>query len=281
MKLFALYSLMLFFQTAIVEEDKKSVPDLMELISVSKIFGIIVTLVAGYFVLKLFKWLLELFAEKSARYRITIKGFIPVIMIFGWSGILFFIIDSIIDPPIETIITISASLGIAVGFASQDILKNIFGGIVIIFDRPFQVGDKIEVGDYYGEVISIGLRSTKITTPDDSMVSVPNSDVVNNSVSNSNTGEANCQVVAEIYLPITADIHRCREIALEAAKTSKFIYLKKPVAVLFFNEVKEHKSYLKMRLKAYVADIRDEFAFKSDMTELVIQSFVKEGILSD
>ena len=261
-------------------EKTRKIPDMLELISVSKVFGIIVTVAIGYFFLRFSRWLLEFFAEKSARYRITIKGFVPVVMIFGWTGILFFIINSIIDPPIETIITISASLGIAVGFASQDILKNIFGGIVIIFDRPFQVGDKIEVGSYYGEVVSIGLRSTKIVTPDDSLVSVPNSDIVNNSVSNSNAGEANCQVVAEIYLPLDCNIPKCREIALEAAKTSRYIYLKKPVVALFFNEIKERKPYLKMRLKAYVADIRDEFAFKSDMTELVIAEFVKEGILS-
>ena len=275
-----LYAILLF-QEPQEESPVEKIPDIMNLISFSKIILIVITLVAGYFILKLFKWLLELFAEKSARYRITIKGFIPVVMIFGWTLILFFVINSIVNPPIETVITISASLGIAVGFASQDILKNIFGGIVIIFDRPFQVGDKIEVSSYYGEVISIGLRSTKIITPDDSMVSVPNSEIVNNSVSNSNSGEANCQVVAEIYLPITADIHKCRELALEAAKTSRYIYMRKPVVVLFFQEIKERKTFLKMRLKAYVADIRDEFAFKSDMTELVVQEFVRQGILKD
>lgn len=276
-----LLNIILFIYQAPVEQESKDIPDFIELISFSKIVGIVFTITVGYFFLRLLKWILEKFAERSARYRITIKGFVPVVMIFGWSAIIFFIINTIISPPIETVITISASLGIAVGFASQDILKNIFGGIVIIFDRPFQVGDKIEIGSYYGEVISIGLRSTKIVTPDDSMVSVPNSDIVNNSVSNSNAGAANCQVVAEIYLPLSVDIPQCRSLALEAARTSKYIYTEKPVVVLFFNEIKERKPYLKMRLKAYVADIRDEFAFKSEMTELVITEFMKRGILSD
>ena len=274
-----LNTILLFFQ-ADTDNTTENVPQIWELFSFSKVFMIIVTLVAGYFILRVSKWLLELFAERSARYRITIKGFIPIVLIFGWTGILFFVVNSIIAPPIETVITLSASLGIAVGFASQDILKNIFGGIVIIFDRPFQVGDKIEVGEYYGEVMSIGLRSTKIITPDDSLVSVPNSEVVNNSVSNSNSGEANCQVVAEIFLPIDIDIEKCRSLALEAAKTSRYIYLKKPVVALFFQDVKEHKIYLKMRLKAYVADIRDEFAFKSDMTELVIQALLREKLIT-
>jgi len=70
------------------------------------------------------------------------------------------------------------------------------------FDRPFHVGDKIEVGKYYGEVIEIGLRSTRIVTGDDSVVAVPNGEMMNHSISNSNSGESNCQVVAEFFFAI-------------------------------------------------------------------------------
>lgn len=185
----------------------------------------------------------------------------------------------IFRPPAATLIAVSASLGIAIGFAAQDILKNIFGGVMILLDRPFQVGDKIETGSYYGEVVEIGLRSIRIVTPDDSLVSIPNGELMNTSVSNSNNGEANCQVVAEIYLPITIDTNKIRQVAIEAAQVSKYIYLNKPITVLFFNEVKERRSYLKMRLKAYVVDIRYEFAFKSDMTEIVIKQLLIEDLV--
>jgi MscS family membrane protein len=195
-------------------------------------------------------------------------------------GILYLVINGIFKPPAQTLIAILASLGIALGFASQDIFKNIFGGIMIIFDRPFQVGDKIEIGNYYGEVIKIGLRSTRIVTPDDSMVSIPNGDLMSKSVSNSNSGEPNCQVVAELYLPIDIDTELARQIALEAAQVSRYVYLNKPIVVLFFNEVKEDRSFLKMRLKAYVMDIRHEFSFKSDMTEVVMRELIKKKIIN-
>jgi small-conductance mechanosensitive channel len=102
---------------------------------------------------------------------------------------------------------------------------------------------------------------------------------MNQSVSNSNFGEPNCQVVAEVFLPIDIDTVKVRDIALEVARVSKYVYLNKPVTVLFFNEVKERRSFLKMRLKAYVLDIRHEFAFKSEMTELIIRELINEGIL--
>lgn len=264
-----------------VGEDVSEKPkDVLKSISLSKIFWTIVLLIIGYYLVKLFVSIFTLIAEKSTRLRITIKGIIPVIRIVIWSIIIFAIVKGIFNPPIQTVIAVTASVGIAVGLAAQDLLKNVFGGMALLLDRPFLVGDKIDTGNHYGEVIEIGLRATRIVTPDDSVVSVPNAELINSAVSNSNSGELNCQVVAEIYLPIDVDTQVVRKIAIEAAQVSKFIYLKKPIVVLFFNEVKERRSYLKMRLKAYVMDIRYEFQFKSDLTEIVIRELLKAKVIS-
>lgn len=254
-------------------------PTIGDIISPGKVLWATIFLIIGFYLIKLITKILEIFAERSAGYRIRIKSFIPVIRIFGWVMILYVIIAGIFKPPVSTLLAVTASIGIAVGFASQDILKNIFGGIMILFDRPFQVGDKIEIGKHYGEVVKIGLRSTRIVTPDDSLVSIPNGEIMNQSVSNSNAGEPNCQVVAEIYLPVTIDTDKARKIAIEAAQVSQYIYLNKPIVVLFFNEVKQRRSYLKMRLKAYVFDIRYEFNFKSDMTEIVMRELIRQKVL--
>ncbi len=256
-------------------------PSITEIISIGKIFWSIIFLAAGYFIIRFIGSILSALAERSAHYRITIKGLIPVFNILAWIFVLFVIIAGIFQPPIQTVVAVTASVGIAIGFAAQDVLKNIFGGVMILFDRPFKVGDKIEIGKYYGEVVEIGLRSTRVVTPDDSLVSVPNSEIMNSSVSNSNSGEANCQVVAEIFLPIHVDTEQVRQIATEAAQVSRFVYLNKPIVVLFFNEVKDRKAYLKMRLKAYVSDIRNEFAFKSDMTEIVMRELLQARVIKE
>ncbi|MDE5421165.1 mechanosensitive ion channel family protein [Ancylomarina sp. DW003] len=254
--------------------------DVLEAISLSKIFWTIVLLIFGYYFIQLVIKMLDILSERSAKFRITIKGIIPIFRIVFWSIIIFAIIKGIYNPPFETVIAFTASVGIAVGLAAQDLLKNVFGGMALILDRPFKVGDKIDSGKYYGEVIEIGLRATRLVTADDSVVSVPNAELVNSSVSNANSGELNCQVVAEIYLPIDIDTFKVRQIATESAQVSRYVYLNKPITVLFFNEVKERRSYLKMRIKAYVMDIRYEFQFKSDMTEIVIRELLKEKLIS-
>lgn len=255
-------------------------PSVSDFISFTKIFWALVFILAGYFFIRIVSKTLGLLAERSTHNRITIKGFIPVVRILGWIAVVFIIIAGIFQPPISTVLAFSASVGVAVGFASQDILKNVFGGIMILFDRPFQTGDKIEVGGYYGEVVEIGLRSTRIVTPDDNLVSVPNGEIMNKGVSNANAGESNCQVVTDIYLPIDTDTIKVRSIASQAAMVSKYVYLKKPVVIIFINEFKDRKSMLKMKIKAYVLDIRDEFKFKSDVTEMVIKELIKENIIN-
>jgi MscS family membrane protein len=248
-------------------------------ITFGKIFWAAVVFLIGLTIIKYSGRLLENIGERWTNLRLTIKGVIPVVRISGWTVVLYFIIANIFEPPIETLIALTASAGIAIGFASQDILKNIFGGIMILFDRPFQVGDKIEVGNYYGEVISIGLRTVRIVTKDDSLVAIPNSEIVNQSVSNSNSGESNCQVVAEFFLPADIDINEAKKIAYRTAAVSRYIFLKKPIAIILKNEINQGRSMLKLRLKAYVMDIRYEFAFASEMTETVMHELLKNKLV--
>jgi len=254
-------------------------PELSEIISLSNIVWTIITLIAGYFIIKLLLSLLTNIASRNKKYEFTTKRIIPIIRILSWSLLIYIIVVGIYSPPAATVFAFLASLGFAVGFAAQDLLKNVFGGIVVMFDRPFQIGDKIEAGKYYGEVVEIGIRSTKVVSPDDSLITIPNSEFMMQYVSNANSGENNCQVVAEIYLPLNVDTERVRKIATEAALVSKYIFLNKPVVVLFFNEFKDRSSVIKMRLKAYVSNLDKEFVFKSEMTELVIRELIKEGIL--
>lgn len=181
------------------------------------------------------------------------------------------IIEEVFNPPKEMLLGAFASTMIAIGFAMQDLLKNIFGGVMLLFERPFKVGDKIKVGNDYGEVVNIGLRATTIVTSDDSLVYIPNVQIVNNNISNSNSGELNCQVVTQIFLPMDVDINKARDLAIKSAQVSKYVYLNKPIVVLFTNEISEGKAYIKMRVKAYVMDIRYEFLLQSDITETILK----------
>lgn len=74
--------------------------------------------------------------------------------------------------------------GVVVALAAQDIAKNLFGGLAIIIDKPFVVGDWIKVGEYEGTVVDITFRSTRIKTVEDTIVNIQNSTLANDSITN-------------------------------------------------------------------------------------------------
>ncbi len=73
-------------------------------------------------------------------------------------------------------------LGLTIGFAARDALSNVISGIFIFWDRPFVIGDLVEIEDKYGRVQAITMRSTRVVTPDGKMLAIPNNTIVNSTV---------------------------------------------------------------------------------------------------
>ena len=244
-----------------------------------RIFWAIVLMVVFFLVNKALVWLLDRLSERSADRRLFYKRMVPLVRVLVWSFGLYVIIRFVFQVSADGLFAATAAIGVAIGFAAQDMLKNIFGGLVIITDRPFQVGDKISVAGTYGEVSSIGLRSTRIVTPDDNLVTVPNAQVVDSQVANANAGALDCQVVTDLYLPGWVDERLAKQIAFQAAASSKYVYRNKPIVVIVKDEFKE--TFLtKIKVKAYVIDTRFEFLLMSDITERCREAFREAGLLS-
>ena len=244
--------------------------------SLGNVFVTIVIVISTYLSVRIMTWLIGIGADRFGQYRLKLMMLIPIVRILVWAGAIYLIIVGVFSPSTDKLFAFAASAGLAVGFASQDVLKNIFGGLLIILDRPFQVGDKIQVGSYYGEVVNIGLRTVRIVTPDDSLVSVPNAEIVNQSVSNSNAGAVDCLVVVELNLPPDVDLQMAKKLAYEAAATSRYVYLKKPIVVVVQDAY--DKGFLtKLKVKAYVLDTRYESAFASDVAERAKSAFADIG----
>ncbi len=221
-------------------------------------------------------FLLERLAQRLPAQRLLFKRLIPILRLFVYA-ITIYICVTIISPQRESLYAMLGSMALALGLAAKDLLTDIIGGIVVLFDRSFQVGDRIAVGGYYGEVVSIGLRSTKIVTIDDSLVTVPNSTVLSSAVSNTNAGAIDCQVVVDIYLPASSDLEQVETIASEAVLTSKLAYLNKPVVVNVKDEFKE--TYLThLVVKAYVFDTRYENAFAADLTRRIKKELARREL---
>jgi small-conductance mechanosensitive channel len=179
----------------------------------------------------------------------------------------------------QTLAVIGGASVVAVGFATRDLLASLVAGVLIIFDRPFQIGDRVKFGGEYGDILKIGPRSVKLRTLDDSTVTIPNNLFLSEVVSSSNSGQLDMQTVVDFYIGLDQDVHRARELIREAAATSRYIYLPKPIDVRAAQKPLDGCISMHMRLKAYVLDTKYEKDFETDVTLRVHRAFSDHDIL--
>jgi len=250
---------------------------LLERVSTLNVLYAVVVLAGMYLLVRLSDSALAALSRRAPRARFFFKLLAPVVRFVVWL-ITSLIIISIFSPSRDTLLAVLASVGLALGFGAQDLVKNVIGGLVILADRPYQVGDRVRIGDAYGEVDHIGLRSTKLTTPDDTRVTIPNSDILSGKAWNSNSGVPDCQVVTDLFLPHDCDLTEAMEIGYEAAYSSPYVLLAKQVAVLVQDRFQDGP-YVMVRVKAYVYDHRFEPRFQSDVTMRAKAEFLRRGML--
>jgi small-conductance mechanosensitive channel len=183
-----------------------------------------------------------------------------------------------LDMSRDVLAILGGTAAVAIGFAMKDLVSSLVAGVMIMFDRPFQVGDRVTFGGQYGDILSIGLRSVKLRTLDDSMVTIPNSMFLNEVTSCGNYGVLNMQIMVDFLIGVDQDAPRAQAIVREAGVTSRWIYLPKPLVVLVSQVVVGDYLALRVRLKAYVLDTQYEKAFETDVTLRVLDAFREAGI---
>ena len=251
--------------------------DVFRYFTLTRITSVLVIFAAAWLIIRYTTRLLDVLSQRSPRARFVVKWVEPVLRITLWF-VAGFACFSLLSPSRETFLAAVGSVAIAIGFGAQDLIKNLVGGLVIVADRPYQLGDRVRIGQAYGEIDHIGLRSTKLTTPDDTRVTIPNANILNDEVFNSNSGVPDCQVVTDVFLPAHTDPATALNIGYQAAYTSPFTYLAKPVVVLVMDEF-DRRPYLKLRVKAYVFDHRFEPRMQSDITARAKAEFIRLGLL--
>jgi MscS family membrane protein len=123
---------------------------------------------------------------------------------------------------------------VAVALAAKDTLANFFGGISIFVDRPYKIGDYIVLaGKERGEVMEIGIRSTRIKTRDDVMISIPNSIIANSQITNESAPIPSYRVRIPIGVAYGSDIDQVEKILLDIATANANVITDDPPRVRF------------------------------------------------
>jgi len=179
----------------------------------------------------------------------------------------------------DTLKLLGGGLAVAIGFAMRDLVAAIIAGVMIMFDRPFQVGDRVMYAGEYGDILQIGLRSVRMRTLDDNIVTIPNNKVLTDVTSSGNYGALDMQVAMSFYIGIDQNVELAERLVRESLLTSRYVFLDKPVVVLV-TQVLDKAGYVAVHLrgKAYVLDVIYEKAFETDVNKRVLRAFRKHGI---
>lgn len=242
----------------------------------STIVHVILVLVLAYVSTRIVAFLLTRFSERFHWLRLGIKMEIPLAKLAIYGFAVYHILGSIFQLSTNQLIALSGLVGAAVGFGLKDLVAEIVGGIVLVLDKPYQIGDKVRIDGHYGEVTDIGLRATRLVSPDDSLIVVSNQRMITQVLANATAGSLEMQVVIDLFIDSSSDASRAMKILRDAAVTSRYVYIssKRPVTIF----LKDYPFYKRVRARVYVNDLRYEFKFESDVTKRAWDAFLEAGI---
>ena len=256
-------------------QDISAVGDLLDL---SKVIMLLSAMFVLWALNKVIRHVCEVLMVSIPARRFFILQF-ATLFTFVWYFVgTYWIITGIIQPPKEMVLALGGSAAVAIGIALKDVVASIIAGVILLFDRPFQVGDRVNFNDTYGEIVSIGLRSVRLNTLDDNLVTIPNSRFITEMVSSGNAGALDMMVVCDFHLALEADIELAQSLIHEVVVTSRFAYLKKPVNFVLSEVVIAERLALQLKVKAYVIDVHYEKAFQSDIVKRTAKLFIENKV---
>ena len=177
----------------------------------------------------------------------------------------------------HAVLTSAGIAGFAVAMAAKDTLSNLFGGVAIFMDRPFRPGDYIVLDDNErGEVVQIGLRSTRILTRDNVMITIPNSIITNTRIVNQSSPKPMFRVRVKIGVAYGSDIRQVETILLEQVRSNP-LAVQNPEPRVRFREFGD--SSLNFELLCWARRPQDRGRLIQDLNKGTYNAFAEAGIV--
>jgi small-conductance mechanosensitive channel len=168
------------------------------------------------------------------------------------------------------------ALGIGIGFGLQNVINNFVSGLIILFERPIKVGDRIEVAGVAGDVIDISMRATTIVTNDNISIIVPNSQFISETVINWSHTDRNVRFNYPVGVSYKEDPQIVKKVLLEVALDNPGV-LKEPKPDVLFTEYAD--SAMMFNLRVWTREyINRPGVLKSQLYYEISRRFREEGI---
>ncbi|GAD30293.1 mechanosensitive ion channel family protein [Photobacterium leiognathi lrivu.4.1] len=279
--LFLFSVLLLSFSPAVFADDMPNIESFQQFASLIRWSGVlfsILTVSAAWLFLRFIQSVVDGISSQFAQRRMLLQKLQSFFQFFIYmsTGIAVFMMSFRVDDRILALI--GGTIAVSVGFALKDLAASFIAGLTVMIDRPFQVGDRVTFEGNYGDIITIGLRSVRMRTLTDDIITIPNNKFLSEVTVSGNYGALDMQVVIPFYISMDQDIRLARDLIQEAASSSRYIHLPKPVTVLVKQTITDNYLAIMLTCKAYVVDTKYEKLFETDITLRVMEEFARNGI---
>ena len=183
--------------------------------------------------------------------------------------------------PIAPLLASAGVAGLALSLAARDTLSNLIAGVVLIVDRPFQVGDRIELWNApretgtWGDVIEIGLRATKIRNPDNLVVVVPNNEIMRRDIISYTMSGDDIRLRIPFSCSYESDIEQAKTLLVGTAREVRGVKLD-PAPIVIVRGL--GASEVNLQLRVWIHDARNRRRIADEVTEKSMVKFSKAGI---
>ena len=241
------------------------------------------TIVSLIILFVLLLWLTNMFKNwvvvtllANSRIDIGVRQAVGSIVRIGVIAIGFVVILQTVGIDLSTVTVLAGALGIGVGFGLQTITNNFVSGLILLFERPIKIGDRIEVGQVSGDVVDISARATTVITNDNIAIIIPNSEFISSKVTNWSYTTRDVRFNFPIRVSHREDPEIVRTLLLSVASDHPGVLKERKPDVLFqeFGE-----SALHLILRVWTRDYTTRpGVLRSELNYAVCKKFREHGI---
>jgi small-conductance mechanosensitive channel len=244
-------------------------------ISVGDMFAFLLTIALSFGLSRLIRFFLEEEAFPRMRLRRGVGNAIAtllqyIVLLFGFALAL-----SAAGMDFTRVALFAGAFSVGIGFGLQTVVNNFVSGLILLFERPIQIGDMIEVGTLGGEVRRIGARSSTVRTFDGAEVIVPNATLISEPVVNWTLSDRRRRLDLEVGIAYGTDPEVVLELLKGVAEAHSSV-LDEPEAQALFLEFGD--SSLNFRLRVWIPRYEEGFAIRSQLTVAINAALRDAGI---
>lgn len=166
-------------------------------------------------------------------------------------------------------------LSVGIGFGLQNVTANFISGLIVMFERPITVGDRVEVAGIEGDIIEINIRSTKVRTLNNISIIVPNTEFVSNNVVNYSHGDPTFRLDIEVGVSYSSDLDVVLKALNEVAEEHPKI-LKKPKHQVHLQSFGD--SSWDMQLRVWVPNVKERYILRNEFNQAIVRKFKEYDI---